>query len=79
MQRLKVEKEFAVVKILETQGSDIHMGDLSGVALVKAIDGEFWTVIVHAFDVNCPKGNKLVNYDGFIEDVKVGDKLILQL
>lgn len=53
------------------------MGDLGGAASAKAEDGEIWTFSVRAFDSTLPERTIIVNYDGFAEDVKVGDELLV--
>nr|XP_009767717.1 PREDICTED: pyruvate kinase isozyme A, chloroplastic-like [Nicotiana sylvestris] len=40
-------------------------------------DGEIWTFTVRAFDSPIPGHTINVNYDGFAEDVKVGDELLI--
>ncbi|KAJ0111557.1 hypothetical protein Patl1_03270 [Pistacia atlantica] len=77
VRRLNAEKGFAVAVMMDTQGSEIHMGDLGGAASAKAEDGEHWTFTVRPFDVNFPERTISVNYDGFAEDVKVGDELLV--
>ncbi|RVW55590.1 Pyruvate kinase isozyme A, chloroplastic [Vitis vinifera] len=41
------------------------------------LDGEIWTFSVRAFDSPRPERTINVNYDGFAEDVKVGDELLV--
>ncbi|XP_074576439.1 pyruvate kinase isozyme A, chloroplastic-like isoform X1 [Curcuma longa] len=77
VRRLNEEKGFAVAVMVDTEGSEIHMGDLDGVASVKAEDGEIWTFSVRAFDAALPEQTIAVNYDGFAEDVSVGDELLV--
>ncbi|XP_058105436.1 pyruvate kinase isozyme A, chloroplastic [Magnolia sinica] len=74
---LNIEKGYAVAIMMDTEGSEIHMGDLSGAADTKAEDGEIWTFSVRAFDSALPDRTINVNYDGFAEDVKVGDELLV--
>ncbi|KAL3578108.1 hypothetical protein D5086_019612 [Populus alba] len=77
VRRLNEEKGFAVAIMMDTEGSEIHMGDLGGASSAKAEDGEIWTFSVRAFDSHRPERTVNVNYDGFAEDVKVGDELLV--
>ncbi|OIV98769.1 hypothetical protein TanjilG_20515 [Lupinus angustifolius] len=77
VRRLNHEKGYAVAVMMDTEGSEIHMGDLGGVSSAKAEDGEIWTFSVRAFDSTLPEHTINVNYEGFAEDVKVGDELLL--
>ncbi|KAA8548717.1 hypothetical protein F0562_000401 [Nyssa sinensis] len=77
VRRLNEEKGFAVAIMMDTEGSEIHMGDLGGAPSEKAEDGEIWTFSVRAFDSPRPERTINVNYDGFAEDVKVGDELLV--
>lgn len=53
------------------------MGDLGGAPSAKAEDGEVWTFSVRAFNSPLPDRTINVNYDGFAEDVRVGDDLLV--
>ncbi|OMO54705.1 Pyruvate kinase [Corchorus capsularis] len=77
VRRLNEEKGFAVAIMMDTEGSEIHMGDLGGDASAKAEDGEIWTFTVRALNSPRPERTINVNYDGFAEDVKVGDELLV--
>ncbi|XVF63013.1 hypothetical protein PTKIN_Ptkin09bG0054800 [Pterospermum kingtungense] len=77
VRRLNEEKGFAVAIMMDTEGSEIHMGDLGGAASAKAEDGEIWTFSVRAFGTPRPERTINVNYDGFAEDVRVGDELLV--
>ncbi|TYG98729.1 hypothetical protein ES288_A10G139600v1 [Gossypium darwinii] len=77
VRRLNDEKGFAVAIMMDTEGSEIHMGDLGGAASAKTEDGEIWTFSVRAFGTPRPERTINVNYDGFAEDVKVGDELLV--
>lgn len=77
VRRLNEEKGFAVAVMMDTEGSEIHMGDLGGAPSAKAEDGEVWTFTVRAFSSPLPEHTIIVNYDGFAEDVKVGDELLV--
>ncbi|KAL4296230.1 hypothetical protein GQ457_12G003880 [Hibiscus cannabinus] len=77
VRRLNEEKGFAVAIMMDTEGSEIHMGDLGGAASTKAEDGEIWTFSVRASGTPRPERTINVNYDGFAEDVKVGDELLV--
>ncbi|XP_073286805.1 pyruvate kinase isozyme A, chloroplastic-like, partial [Primulina huaijiensis] len=77
VRRLNEEKGYAVAIMMDTEGSEIHMGDLGGSSSAKAEDGEIWTFSVRAFDSGLPEHTINVSYDGFAEDVKVGDELLV--
>uniref|UniRef100_A0A2N9IZT4 Pyruvate kinase n=1 Tax=Fagus sylvatica TaxID=28930 RepID=A0A2N9IZT4_FAGSY len=77
VRRLNEEKGYAVAIMMDTEGSEIHMGDLGGASSAKAEDGEVWTFSVRAFDSTLPEHTIIVNYEGFAEDVKVGDELLV--
>ncbi|CAH9104973.1 unnamed protein product [Cuscuta europaea] len=77
VRRLNEHKGFAVAIMMDTEGSEIHMGDLGGASSAKAEDGEIWTFSVRGFDSTQPEKTINVNYDGFAEDVKVGDELLV--
>ncbi|KAH6769969.1 Pyruvate kinase family protein [Perilla frutescens var. hirtella] len=77
VRRLNEEKGYAVAIMMDTEGSEIHMGDLGGASSAKAEDGEIWTFSVRAFDSGLPEYTINVNYEGFAEDVKVGDELLV--
>ncbi|KAG2321426.1 hypothetical protein Bca52824_014639 [Brassica carinata] len=77
VRRLNEEKGFAVAIMMDTEGSEIHMGDLGGEASAKSEDGEVWTFTVRAFDSSRPARTISVSYDGFAEDVRVGDELLV--
>ncbi|CAK8572142.1 unnamed protein product [Lathyrus sativus] len=79
VRRLNHEKGFAVAIMMDTEGSEIHMGDLAGASSAKAEDGQIWTFSVRAFDSSLPLPQRTinVNYEGFAEDVKVGDELLV--
>ncbi|CAA2960424.1 pyruvate kinase isozyme A, chloroplastic [Olea europaea subsp. europaea] len=77
VRRLNEEKGYAVAIMMDTEGSEIHMGDLGGASSAKAEDGEVWTFSVRAFDSPLPKHTINVNYEGFAEDVEVGDELLV--
>ncbi|KAH9785624.1 Plastidial pyruvate kinase 1 [Citrus sinensis] len=77
VRRLNEERGFAIAIMMDTQGSEIHMGDLGGATSSKAEDGEIWTFTVRSFGSNCPERTISVNYDGFAEDIKVGDELLV--
>lgn len=77
VRKLNEEMGYAVAVMMDTEGAEIHMGDLEGAASVKAEDGEVWTFSVRAFNGSLPPHTIQVNYDGFAEDVKVGDELVV--
>ncbi|KAM0985332.1 hypothetical protein ACFX2I_012540 [Malus domestica] len=73
VRRLNEDKGYAVAIMMDTEGSEIHMGDLGGASSAKAEDGEVWTFSVRAFGSTLPEHTINVNY----EDVKVGDELLV--
>ncbi|KAF5738592.1 pyruvate kinase isozyme A chloroplastic [Tripterygium wilfordii] len=77
VRRLNEEKGYAIAVMMDTEGSEIHMGDLGGASSAKAQDDEIWTFSVRAFDTPLPEHTISVNYDGFAEDVRVGDELLV--
>ncbi|KAH9307843.1 hypothetical protein KI387_035754 [Taxus chinensis] len=78
VRKLNQEKGYAVAIMMDTEGSEIHMGDLGGGAVsVKAEDGDVWTFSVRALSGPLPPKTIHVNYEGFAEDVKVGDELVV--
>ncbi|KAL6647265.1 hypothetical protein ACP70R_014702 [Stipagrostis hirtigluma subsp. patula] len=77
VRRLNEEKGFAVAVMMDTEGSEIHMGDLGGAPSAKAEDGEIWIFSVRSFESPLPERTINVNYDGFAEDVRVGDELLV--
>ncbi|XP_009337273.2 pyruvate kinase isozyme A, chloroplastic [Pyrus x bretschneideri] len=77
VRRLNEDKGYAVAIMMDTEGSEIHMGDLGGASSAKAEDGEVWTFSVRAFGSTLPEHTINVNYEGFAEDVKVGDELLV--
>uniref|UniRef100_M8BB85 Pyruvate kinase n=1 Tax=Aegilops tauschii TaxID=37682 RepID=M8BB85_AEGTA len=74
---LNEEKGYAVAVMMDTEGSEIHMGDLGGAPAAKAEDGEIWTFSVRSFEAPLPELTVHVNYEGFAEDVRVGDDLLV--
>lgn len=75
VRKLNSEKGYAVAIMMDTEGSEIHMDDLGGAPSAKAEDGEVWTFTVRPFEGPRPCHTIQVNYDGFTEDVRVGDEL----
>ena len=50
---------------------------LGGASSIKAEDDEKWIFSVRAFDSPPPECTVNINYDGFAEDVKVGDEFLV--
>ncbi|XP_024361194.1 pyruvate kinase isozyme A, chloroplastic isoform X2 [Physcomitrium patens] len=75
--RLNAEKGYGIVVMIDTEGSEIHMGDLGGVSSAKAEDGEEWCFTIRKFNGPLPAYTLPVNYEGFAEDVQVGDELVV--
>lgn len=53
------------------------MGELGGASAVKTEDGDFWVFTVRKSDQPPPPHTIQVNYDGFAEDVMIGDELVV--
>lgn len=77
VRKLNQEKGYAVAIMMDTEGSEIHMGDFGGAPSVKAEDGDVWTFSVRTLNGPLPPKTIHVNYEGFAEDVKVGDELVV--
>ncbi|CAM6119348.1 unnamed protein product [Calypogeia fissa] len=75
--KLNEEKGYSMAIMMDTEGSEIHMGDLGGVASVRAEDGEEWTYTVRRFEGAMPPRTVTVNYEGFAEDIQQGDELVV--
>lgn len=75
--RLRLEKGYGIAVMIDTEGSEIHMGDLGGLSSAKAEDGEEWCFTVRKFSDSLPAFTLPVNYEGFAEDVKTGDELVV--
>ncbi|KAG0557636.1 hypothetical protein KC19_11G145300 [Ceratodon purpureus] len=75
--RLNAEKGYGIAVMIDTEGSEIHMGDLGGASSAKAEDGEEWCFTVRKFSGPLPAYTLPVNYEGFAEDVKAGDELVV--
>lgn len=76
IRRLNSEKGYSVALMMDTEGSEIHMGDTPGGTSVKAEDGDLWTFTVRQPVGPLPTQTLLVNYDGFVDDIMVGDELV---
>ncbi|KAL8142573.1 hypothetical protein V2J09_015605 [Rumex salicifolius] len=78
VRRLNEEKGFAVAVMVDTQGSEIHLDDLDGAtSSTRAEYGDVWTFSIRSFDSNRPVRTVGVSYDGFAEDVQMGDELLV--
>ncbi|KAH7307123.1 hypothetical protein KP509_22G046900 [Ceratopteris richardii] len=78
IRKLNEERGYAVAIMMDTEGSEIHMGDLGGAPSARAEDGEIWTFTVRSFEGSNPPDRTIhVNYEGFTEDVRVGDELMV--
>lgn len=76
IRKLNVEKGYNVAIMMDTEGSEVHMGDLGG-ASFKTEDGEVWTFTVRKLVGPLPPRTIHVNYEGFAEDVITGDELVV--
>lgn len=77
VRKLNAEKGYSVAVMMDTEGSEIHMGDLGGASAVKTEDGEVWVFTVRKLDGPSPVRTVQVNYEGFAEDVMTGDELVV--
>nr|GMD73031.1 pyruvate kinase isozyme A, chloroplastic [Ipomoea batatas] len=77
VKRLNEEMGLAIAIMLDTEGSEIHMDDLGGATSIKAEDGDIWTFTVRSCTSSLPEYTVTVNYDGFSEDVKIGDEIVV--
>eukprot|EP00249_Psilotum_nudum_P014971 c25098_g1_i1 orf=484-2454(-) len=77
IRKLNEEKGYSVAVMMDTEGSEIHMGDLGGATSTKTEDGERWVFSVRKFEESLPPRTLQVNYDGFAEDVMTGDELVV--
>ncbi|KAI5063073.1 hypothetical protein GOP47_0021620 [Adiantum capillus-veneris] len=76
IRNLNAEKGYNVAIMMDTEGSEVHMGDLGG-ASFKTEDGEVWTFTVRKLKGPLPARTIHVNYEGFAEDVITGDELVV--
>lgn len=77
VRRLNAEKGYSVAVMMDTEGSEIHMGDLRGASAVRTEDGEAWIFTVRKFEGPLPPQTVPVNYEGFAEDIMIGDELVV--
>ncbi|KAL2650740.1 hypothetical protein R1flu_018868 [Riccia fluitans] len=70
-------ERYCVAIMMDTEGSEIHMGDLGGKSSARAEDGEEWIFTVRQFVGPPPSRTIQVNYQGFAEDLKVGDEVVV--
>lgn len=77
VRRLNADKGYSVAVMMDTEGSEIHMGDLGGESAVRTEDGEVWVFTVRKFDGQLLPRTVQVNYEGFAEDIMVGDELVV--
>lgn len=77
VRQLNAEKGYSVAVMMDTEGSEIHMGDLRGTSAVRTEDGEVWIFTVRKFEGPLPPRTAQVNYEGFAEDIMNGDELVV--
>ncbi|CAI5465111.1 unnamed protein product [Closterium sp. Yama58-4] len=79
IRRLNRERGYSVAVMMDTEGSEIHMSDLQGAPSAKVAEGDVWTFTVRKFPegMALPPNTVHVNYDGFIDDVREGDELVV--
>ncbi|XP_047327766.1 pyruvate kinase isozyme A, chloroplastic-like [Impatiens glandulifera] len=78
VKRLNTEKGYAVAIMIDTEGTETRMGDLDDSASsAKAEDGDVWTFTIRSLASPLPARTVSVNYEGFVEDVDVGDELLV--
>ncbi|KAH7352290.1 hypothetical protein KP509_19G038300 [Ceratopteris richardii] len=76
LRKLNAEKGYDITIMMDTEGSEVHMGDLSGETF-KIEDGDRWIFTVRKFEGTLPAQTFHVNYEGFAEDVIIGDELVV--
>ncbi|CAI5516915.1 unnamed protein product [Closterium sp. Naga37s-1] len=79
IRRLNEERGYSVAVMMDTEGSEIHMSDLQGAPSAKVAEDDVWTFTVRKFPdgMALPPNTVHVNYDGFIDDVREGDELVV--
>ncbi|CAI5941944.1 unnamed protein product [Closterium sp. NIES-64] len=79
IRRLNAERGYSVAVMMDTEGSEIHMSDLQGAPSAKVAEGDVWTFTVRKFPdgMALPPNTVHVNYDGFIDDVREGDEVVV--
>ncbi|CAI7915606.1 unnamed protein product, partial [Closterium sp. NIES-53] len=79
IRRLNAERGYSVAVMMDTEGSEIHMSDLQGAPSAKVAEDDVWTFTVRKFPegMALPPNTVHVNYDGFIDDVREGDELVV--
>lgn len=77
VRELNKQKGFSIAIMMDTEGSEIHMGDLGGAPSGKAEDGEEWTFTVRKNAGSLERRTIQVNYDGFVDDVAEGDEVVV--
>eukprot|EP00897_Mesotaenium_endlicherianum_P002841 jgi/Mesen1/2585/ME000164S01708 len=77
VRRLNREKGYSIAIMMDTEGSEIHMGDLGGSISAKAEESTEWIFTVRKFATSLPDQTIQVNYDGFIDDVTPGDEIVV--
>ncbi|GJP33223.1 hypothetical protein CLOM_g17777 [Closterium sp. NIES-68] len=79
IRRLNAERGYSVAVMMDTEGSEIHMSDLRGAPSAKIQEGDVWTFTVRQFPeaVALPPHTVQVNYDGFVDDVREGDEVVV--
>ncbi|KAL3700893.1 hypothetical protein R1sor_018915 [Riccia sorocarpa] len=77
IRELNSAKGYCVAIMMDTEGSEIHMGDLGGKSSAHAEDGEEWIFTVRQFNGPLPARTIQVNYDGFAQDLKPGDEIVV--
>ncbi|RCV09770.1 hypothetical protein SETIT_2G056100v2 [Setaria italica] len=76
VRRLNEEKGYAVAVMMDTEGSEIHMGDLGGATSAKAEDEEVWTFSVRSFELPLPERTINVIMTGLLKVYKLTYLLI---
>uniref|UniRef100_K3ZRJ1 pyruvate kinase n=1 Tax=Setaria italica TaxID=4555 RepID=K3ZRJ1_SETIT len=76
VRRLNEEKGYAVAVMMDTEGSEIHMGDLGGASSAKAEDEEVWTFSVRSFELPLPERTINVIMTGLLKVYKLTYLLI---
>ncbi|GBG69105.1 hypothetical protein CBR_g3803 [Chara braunii] len=77
VRELNRKNGYGVAVMMDTKGSEIHMGDLREPS-IKTMIGDVWTFTVRQINGPPPPPNTvMVNYDGFVDDVLVGDGIVV--
>eukprot|EP00250_Pteridium_aquilinum_P005981 c15985_g1_i1 orf=256-1191(+) len=77
IRKLNAEKGYNVAIMMDTEGSEVHMGELGGASSVKTEEGEVWVFTLRKMEGPPPPRTVHVNCEGFAEAVIIGDELVV--